>query len=57
MLLGFFWKINKNDNSYGLMKIWSNFELSKVPKYDLAKVNNERVLDMNLSLHITTHTK
>ncbi len=27
------WKINKNCNSYGLMKIWSNFNHSKVPNY------------------------
>jgi len=39
------------------MKIWSNFELSKVLNYDLGKVNKEMVLDMNLSFHITTYTK
>jgi hypothetical protein len=26
-------KKNKNCNSYGLMKIWSNFNHSKVPNY------------------------
>jgi hypothetical protein len=26
-------KTNKNCNSYGLMKIWSNFNHSKVPNY------------------------
>jgi hypothetical protein len=44
-------------NSYGLMKIWSNSNHSKVQNYDLAKVNKERALNMNLSFHITTHTK
>jgi hypothetical protein len=34
-----------------------HFELSKVPNYDLAKVNKERALDLNLSFHITTYTK
>ena len=28
-----FLKKNKNYNSYGLMKIWSNFNYSKVPNY------------------------
>jgi hypothetical protein len=27
------WKTNKNCNLYGLMKIWSNFNHSKVPNY------------------------
>jgi hypothetical protein len=27
------WKINKNCNSYGLMKIWLNFNYSKVFNY------------------------
>ncbi len=27
------WKANKNCNSYGLMKIWSKFNHSKVPNY------------------------
>ncbi len=27
------WNKNKNCNSYGLMKIWSNFNHSKVPNY------------------------
>jgi hypothetical protein len=39
------------------MEIWSNFDHSKVPKYDLAKVDKERALDMNLLFHITTYTK
>jgi hypothetical protein len=39
------------------MKIWSNFGLSKVPNYDLAKVNKEKAIDTNLSFHITTYTK
>ncbi len=29
---------NKNCNSYGLMKIWSNFNNSKVPNYQTTKV-------------------
>ncbi len=29
------------------MKIWSNYDHSKVTNYGLAKVNNERALDMN----------
>jgi hypothetical protein len=34
MFLGqIFWKKIKNYNSYGLMKIWSNFNHSKVPNY------------------------
>jgi hypothetical protein len=57
MLLGFFNEKFKKNNSYGFMKIWSNFELSKVPNYDLVKVNKEGALDMNFSFHITTHTK
>jgi hypothetical protein len=44
-------------NSYWLMKIWSNSNHSKVWNYDVAKVNRERALNMNLSFHITTHTK
>jgi hypothetical protein len=39
------------------MKIWSNSNHSKVQNYDLAKVNKERAPNMNLSFHITTHTK
>jgi flagellar assembly factor FliW len=39
------------------MKIWSNSNHSKVQNYELAKVNKERALNMNLSFHITTHTK
>jgi hypothetical protein len=40
------------------MKIWSNFDDSKVSNHDLAKVNKEKVLDMNLSFYImSTHTK
>jgi hypothetical protein len=40
-------KKQTNCNPYGLMEIWSNFDNSKVPKYDLAKVDKERALDMN----------
>jgi hypothetical protein len=39
------------------MKLWSNSNHSKVWKYDLAKVNKGRAFNMNLSFHITTHTK
>jgi hypothetical protein len=39
------------------MEIWSNFDHSKVPKYDLVKVDKERALDMNLLFHTTTCTK
>jgi hypothetical protein len=31
----------KNCNSYELMKIWSNSNHSKVPNYDLVKVNKK----------------
>jgi len=31
-------KKNKNCNSYGLMKIWSNFNHSKVLNYQMVKV-------------------
>jgi hypothetical protein len=44
-------------NSYGNMEIWSNFDHSKVSKYDLAKVDKEEALDMNLLFHTTTCTK
>jgi hypothetical protein len=42
-------KKNKNEkqqncNSYELMKIWSNSKHSKVPNYDLVKVNKEHLL-------------
>jgi hypothetical protein len=37
-----FLKIDKNCNLYGLVRIWSNFDHSKVPNYDLVKVNKER---------------
>jgi hypothetical protein len=39
------------------MEIWSNFDHLKVPKYDLAKVDKERALDMNLLFHTTTCIK
>jgi hypothetical protein len=39
------------------MKIWSNSNHSKVWNYDLAKIKKGKALNMNLSFHITTHTK
>jgi hypothetical protein len=36
-------KINKNCNLDGLVRIWSNFDHSKVPNYDLVKVKKERL--------------
>jgi hypothetical protein len=30
-------KQTKNCNSYGLMKIWSNFNHSKIPNYQMVK--------------------
>jgi hypothetical protein len=43
------WKTNKNCNSYGLMKIWSNFNHSKVPNYQTVKVFKKKISHMNLS--------
>jgi len=35
------------------MKIWSNFNHSKVPNYQMVKVFNEKILWMNLSFCIS----
>jgi hypothetical protein len=37
------------------MKIWPNFELSKVPNYALVKVKKERALDMNFISYYNTY--
>jgi len=56
MLLGhFFWKRNKNCNSYGLMKIWSNFIHSNVPNYKTIKVFKQKILHISLSSYITLY--
>jgi hypothetical protein len=36
-------KKNKNCNSYGLMKIWSNFNHSKVFNYSMAMVFTKKI--------------
>jgi len=51
----FFWKTNKNCNSYGLMKIWSDLDHSKVPNYWMVKVFKEKIHDMSLSFYISSY--
>jgi hypothetical protein len=46
-------KTNKNCNSYGLMKIWSNFNHSKVPNYWMIRVLKKKIPHMSLSSSIT----
>ncbi len=37
------------DNSYGLMKIWLNFNHSKVPNYQTIKVFKKKIAHISLS--------
>jgi hypothetical protein len=56
----FFWdtKIEKkeeNCNSYGFMKMWSNFNHSKVPNYQMVKGLKETIHGMSLSFCISSY--
>jgi len=56
----FFWdreieKKNKTCNSYGFMKIWSNFNDSKVLNYQMVKGLKETMHDMSLSFCISSY--
>jgi hypothetical protein len=37
------------------MKIWSNFNHSKVPNYEMVKVFKEKTLHLSLSSHNTSY--
>ncbi len=50
---GKFLETNKKYDSYGLMKMWSNYDHWKVPNYGLARVTKERAFDMNY--HFNTY--
>ncbi len=50
-------KKKKKKNSYGLMKIWSNFKHSKVPNYYTVKVFKEKIPRMSLSSYITSYIR
>jgi hypothetical protein len=55
MLLGKEIEKQTSCNSYGLMKIWSNFDHSKVHNYQVVKVK-ERIFYTSVSSHPTPHT-